>query len=78
MTKPKIKVKIIKNGNVIKSINSRKIKRIYSFLKANKFQDCLFSVRVTYDKGIINESAEYQTIDELLYAMKVFLEPGTY
>lgn len=78
MTKPKIKVKIIKNGKVVKSINSRKIKRIYSFLRADKFQDCLFSVRVTYDKGVINESAEYQTIDELLYAMKVFLEPGTY
>jgi aspartate carbamoyltransferase regulatory subunit len=78
MTKPKIKVKIIKNGEVVKSITSRKTKRIYSFLKADKFQDCLFSVRVTYDKGIINESAEYQTKDELIYALKVFLEPGTY
>jgi len=78
MTKPKIKVKIIKNGKVVKSITSRKTKRIYSFLKADKFQNCLFSVRVTYDKGVINESAEYQTKDELIYAMKVFLEPGIY
>jgi len=77
MNKPKIKVKIIKNNEVVKSITSRKLKRIYSFLKADKFQNCLFYVCVTYQKGVINESADYQTKNELIYTMKVFLEPGT-
>ena len=73
MTKPKISIKIIKKSKVVNRITSRKAKRIYYFLKANKFQDCLFDVRVAYQKEVINEGV-YQTKHDLFCALKVFLE----
>ncbi len=73
MNKPNISIKIISNSKVVKSIASRKIRRINKFIEANNFQNCLYKVRVTYEKGLVN-CGEYKTKPELIYALKIFLD----
>lgn len=73
MNKPNVSIKIISNSKMVKSIASRKIRRINKFIEANNFQNCLYKVRVTYQKGVTN-CGDYKTKSELLYALKSFLE----
>ena len=73
MNKPNVSIKIIFNSKIVKSIASRKMRRINKFIEANNFQNCLYKVRVTYQKGITN-CGDYKTKSELLYALKSFLE----
>lgn len=73
MNKPNVSIKIISNSKMVKSIASRKMRRINKFIEANNFQNCLYKVRVTYQKGVIN-CGDYKTKSELLYALKSFLE----
>lgn len=73
MNKPNVSIKIISNHKEVKRVASRKMRRINKFIEANNFQNCLYKVRVTYQKGLANWG-EYKTKSELLYALKIFLE----
>ena len=74
MKKPLISLKIVnKNGDKVQMIVSRKIKRIYSFLKAEKNKNCLYKVSVRYDKGSKNEG-DYKNKKDLIYMLKAFME----
>jgi len=73
MNKPNVSIKIISNSKMVKSIASRKMRRINKFIEANNFQNCLYKVRVTYQKGVTN-CGDYKTKSELFYALKSFLE----
>lgn len=73
MNKPHISIKIIFNSKMVKSIASRKIRRINKFIEANNFQNCLYKLRVTYKKGIANWGI-YKTKNELIIVLKDFLE----
>jgi len=73
MNKPNVSIKIISNHKVVKRFASRKVRRINKFIEANNFQDCLYKVRVTYQKGFANW-ASYKTKAELIYAINIFLE----
>ena len=71
---PFISIKIKNtNGQVISSIASRKIKRIYHFLQAGKFKDCVFLVNVVYGNNF-NNQGEYENKRELYSTLKAFLE----
>jgi hypothetical protein len=76
MTEPKILLKIIDSHGKVKRVSTRKPRRIYCFLKANSFQDCLFNLRVIYKNDIENEGV-YQTKGELTNTLKDFLEADT-
>ncbi len=73
MNKPNVSIKIISNSKIVKSIASRKMRRINKFIEANNFRNCLYRVRITYQKGMTN-CGEYKTKSELLYTLKIFLE----
>lgn len=75
MSKPNISIKIIPKSKEVKRVVSRKTKRIYHFLKANKFKDCEFEVCVTYRRKETNKG-KYKTKDELIHALRIFLEEG--
>lgn len=84
MIKPKISIRIYKDSKMVKSIASRKVRRIYHFIKANNFSDCLYKVQIFYGDNINNEKeyktklvlneGDYKTKKELIYALKNFLE----
>lgn len=75
MNKPLISLKIVgKNGEKVRTFVTRKTKRIYSSLKAEKFKECVFRLTVRYGNGSSNEGS-YKTKDDLIYALKTFTEP---
>ena len=62
-----------KNGKLIHRVCSHKSKRIFSFVEAGKFKDCIFEVSVNYSSGGSNKGV-YQSKKELKSALKAFLE----
>ena len=71
---PYISLKIVpKHGEVI-SVGSHKTRRIYHKLEGDKSLDCVFEVSVTYGPGAFN-AGTYETKDDLVFALKAFLEP---
>lgn len=74
MKKPLIRLKIVnKNGQKVRMVVTRKIRRIYSFLKADKNKECIYRLSVRYGKGFKNEG-HYATKEDLIFALKTFLE----
>ena len=74
MKKPLITLKIVsKDGQKVKMLTTRRNKRIYSFLKADKNKFCLYKLSVKYEKGVKNEG-EYETKKDLIFVLKAFLE----
>jgi len=74
MIKPLIKLKIVnKNGQKVRMAVTRKIRRIHSFLKADKSRVCLYKLSVRYDGDFKNEG-NYATKEDLIFALKTFLE----
>ncbi len=73
MTKPNISIKIIDSSKKVKRVVSKKSKRIYQFLKANNFENCVFDVCVTYQKGVTNQG-RYKNKEDLISVLKIFLE----
>ena len=74
MKKPLISLKIVdKDGQKVRMLTTRKIKRIYSFLKADKNKDCLYKLSVRYGDGYKNEG-DYNNKKDLVEALKAFTE----
>ena len=74
MSKPLISLKIVgKNDAKVRMFVTRKTKRIYSFLKADKAKDCLYILSVRYENGVKNEGA-YKSLEDLVVSLKAFLE----
>ncbi len=74
MKKPLISLKIVnKDGQKVRMLTTRKIKRIYSFFKADKNKDCLYKLSVRYGDGYKNEG-DYENKRDLIYALKAFME----
>lgn len=74
MTDQFITIKVFdKNGKRVRVVASRKTRRIYSFLKADKFLNRHFSLRVKYANGNENEG-DYPNKKELIFALKAFTE----
>ena len=73
-TRPFIRLRIErKDGERIHGIATRKIKRFYYFIKAEKFTDCIFNLYINYGSGYRNEG-EYQSKKDLVHAFKAFME----
>ena len=74
MKKPLISLKIVdKDGQKVRMLTTRKIKRIYSFFKADKNKDCLYKLSVRYGDGYKNEG-DYNNKKDLVEALKAFTE----
>lgn len=74
MKKPLISLKIVnRDGQKVRMLTTRKIKRIYSFFKADKNKDCLYKVSVRYGDGYKNEG-DYENKNDLIEALKAFME----
>lgn len=73
MNKPKITIKVINKNGKAKRVVSRKRRRIFQFLKANNFQNCLMEVKVTDKDGYFNEGI-YNNTRDTINALKDFLE----
>lgn len=74
MKKPLISLKIVnKDGQKVKMLTTRKIKRIYGFFKADKNKDCLYKLSVRYGDGYKNEG-DYENKNDLTEALKAFME----
>jgi hypothetical protein len=73
MNKPKIFIKIVDCDGKVKRVSTRKSKRIWKFLKAEKFSKSLIIINVDYGNGCKNQG-EYSSSKEALFALKVFLE----
>jgi hypothetical protein len=73
MNKPKISIKIVDRNGKVKRVSTRKSKRIWKLLKAEKFSKCLIIVCVDYGNDYKNQG-EYLTINEAMSALKAFLE----
>lgn len=73
--KPCISIKVVTKDGKVKSISSRKRGRINRFIEANNFKDCVAKVSVKYGPGMFNQGT-YKTKDNLVYALKTFLDPG--
>lgn len=71
--KPFISIKIINNDKKVKLISSHSRRRIFRFIEANNFQNCVVWVTVNYSPRYSNR-AMYTTKPDLIYALKVFLE----
>ena len=75
MNKPLISLKIVnKNGEKVRTHVTRKIRRIYSILKADKNKDYLYKLSVRYGKGFKNEG-DFETVEDLKWALEAFTEP---
>jgi len=69
-----ISLKVINNQNeMIDKIGSRKTKRIYHFIQAGKFKDCLFKLKVNYNGSYKNEG-QYKAKKDLIRVLKAFTE----
>jgi len=74
MNKPLISLKIVdKKGKKVRKLTTRKIKRIYSFFKAEKNKDCVYELSVRYGDGFKNEG-DYENRKDLFQALKAFTE----
>ena len=74
MKKPLISLKIVnKNGTKVRMLVTRKIMRIYSFLKAEKNKECVYKLSVRYGDGGKNEG-DYNNKKDLISALKAFME----
>lgn len=71
--KPYVAIKIIAIDGKVKSIASRKIRKIMKFIKANNFQNCVIKVAVIYGPGFSNKGV-YKTKENFVCALKAFLE----
>ena len=71
--KPYISIKIIFQDGKVRRVASRKIRRIFHFIEANNFQNCVVKVSVIYGQGIYNKGI-YKNKQDLIYALKIFLE----
>lgn len=75
MNKPLISLKIVtKKGAKVQTLATRKIKRIYSILKAEENKDCVFFLSVKYGNGFKNEG-DYTNLRDLVWALRAFTEP---
>jgi len=77
MNKPKISIKVANKDGKVKRVSSNKRRRIYRFLKANNFLNCLIEVCVTYGAGITNKGV-YKNQTDSINALKAFLEVTSY
>lgn len=71
--KPYVAIKIIAISGKVKSIATRKTRRIFHFIEANNFQNCVVKVSVLYGSGFSNKGV-YKTKEDFIYALKAFLE----
>jgi len=60
-------------GQRLKRLTTHKSRRIFHFLKANKFRNCSFHICVNYKDGSVNEG-DYFTLKDALFSLKIFLE----
>lgn len=75
MKNPLISLKIVnQNGLEVGTVVTRKIKRIYSFLKADGNKNCLYKLLVRYVDGGKNDG-DYENKKDLIYYLKAFTEP---
>jgi hypothetical protein len=81
--KPLINLKILNNrGEIVDRVRTRKTRRIYHYLQANKFSDCTFNLLVKYGKyknnfgkiASFDNEGDYKTKKELIHALKAFTE----
>ena len=72
-SKPFISIKIVYNDKKVKLISSHSRRRIFRFIEATNFQECVVWLSVNYGPGESNKGL-YKTKDELVSALKVFLE----
>lgn len=70
---PSISIKVLKNNYLVKQVRSRKTKRIYHFIQAEKYSNCLFRVNVDYGNRCTN-SGDYLSKKDLILALKAFTE----
>lgn len=73
MNKPKILIKIIFKDGRVKSVGSKKRRKIFHFFKANNFLDCLIKVSVNYGNGFFNKGV-YNNKADSINALRTFLE----
>ncbi len=74
MNKPLVSLKVVnKNGEKVQTLVTRKIKRIYSFLKAGKNRDYMFRLSIKYGNGFKNEG-DYENMQDLIWALRAFTE----
>lgn len=73
MNKPKILIKIIFEDGRVKSVGSKKRRKIFHFFKANNFQNCLIKISVDYGNGFFNKGVYNNKIDSI-NALRIFLE----
>jgi hypothetical protein len=62
-----------KKGKLIDRVGSHKSKRIFNFIEAGDFKDCVFDLSVKYSSGGSNRGV-YKSKRELRFALKAFLE----
>ncbi len=75
--KAKISIKIVSNSKVVKSISTRKTRRIFHFIKAEDFQNCLYKLHVSYWNGKVyegNSQGIYNNKKDLINALEAFLD----
>jgi hypothetical protein len=69
-----ISLKIVnKEGKKVRMVVTRKVRRIYSFLKADKYKNCLYKLSVRYGKDSKNEGV-YETKNDLKDALQAFTD----
>lgn len=74
MNSPLISLKTVdENGKKIRMVVTRKIRRIYSFLKADKTRVCIYKLSVRYGVGYKNQGV-YKSNRETIQALKAFTE----
>jgi len=74
MNKLYISLKVVdKKGKMIQRVACHKKRRILNFIKAKKFPNCTFDVRIAYGNDYKNEGG-YDNKKELIYAIDVFTE----
>ncbi len=74
MKKPLISLKIVnKNGQKVCVLTTRKRKRIYSFLKADDNEECVYLLCVKYEDGYEN-NGDYENSQDVIEALRQFLD----
>lgn len=70
-----ITLKVInEKGRMIRKVGSSKIRRVYCFLQANKFKDCVFNLSVRYGRPEEINEGLYKTKKDLILAIRAFTE----
>lgn len=74
--KPFITLKVLNYyGEVIAKVRTSKKRRVYLFLQARRFKDCLFDLCVRYSRDYKNEG-NYNTKEDLVFALRAFTDPS--